>query len=145
MRISVWTLARFGDILPAEPTGVKFSFREESQVKEEFMLNKRASKIPDFGGIETWVTGVRKWLLLYRPVGIDSFIVHPLFYFCALSALALKVRGIIALHDSSPWLALMYFTSGGLFGSLTFYLRRVSQKRKAVGMVAERQNRRQNP
>jgi len=97
------------------------------------MLNKRASKIPDFGGIETWVMGVRKWLLVYRPEGIDSWIVHPLFYFCALSALVLKVRGIIALHDSSPWLALIYFTSGGLFGSLTFYLSRVSQRLKAVG------------
>jgi hypothetical protein len=97
------------------------------------MFKKSASKIPGFGWIETWVTVVRKWLLLYRPEGIDSWIVHPLFYFCALSALVLKVRGIMALHDSSPWLALIYFTSGGLFGSLTFYLRSVSQRLKAVG------------
>ena len=97
------------------------------------MFKNRASKIPDFGGIETWVMGVRKWLLLYRPEGIDRWIVRPLFYFCALSALVLKVRGVIALHDSSSWLALIYFTSGGLFGSLTFYLRSVSQRLKAVG------------
>jgi hypothetical protein len=97
------------------------------------MFKNRASKIPDFGGIETWGTGVRKWLLLNRPEGIDSWLVHPLFYICALSALVLKVRGILALHDSSPWLALIYFSSGGLFGSLAFYLRRVSQRLKVVG------------
>ena len=97
------------------------------------MFKNRASKIPGFGGIGTWVTVVRKRLLFYRPGGIDRWIVRPLFYFCALSALVLKVRGVIALHDSSSWLALIYFTSGGLFGSLTFYLSRVSQRLKAVG------------
>ena len=97
------------------------------------MFKNSASKIPGFGGIGTWVTVVRKRLLFYRPGGIDRWIVRPLFYLCALSALVLKVRGVIALHDSSPWLALIYFTGGGLFGSLTFYLRRVSQKLKAVG------------
>ena len=97
------------------------------------MFKNNALKIPDFGGIKTWVMGVRKWLWLYRPEGIDRWIVRPLFYFCALSALVLKVRGVIALHDSSSWLALIYFTSGGLFGSLTFYLRSVSQRLKAVG------------
>ena len=97
------------------------------------MFKNSASKIPDFGGIETWVLGVRKWLLLHRPEGIDRWIVHPLFYFCALSALVLKVRGIIALHDSAPRLALMYFTSGGLFVSLTFYLRSVSHRLRDVG------------
>ena len=120
-------------ILPAERTRVKFSFREESQLREESMFKNRASKIPGFGGIGTWVTVVRKRLLFYRPGGIDRWIVRPLFYLCALSALVLKVRGITALHDSSPGLAMIYFTSGGLVVSLTFYLRKVSHRFTAVG------------
>jgi hypothetical protein len=97
------------------------------------MFKNRASKIPGFGGIGTWVTVVRKRLLFYRPGGIDRWIVRPLFYLCALSALVLKVRGITALHDSSPGLAMIYFTSGGLVVSLTFYLRKVSHRFTAVG------------
>jgi hypothetical protein len=91
------------------------------------MFKDSASKVPDIAGIETWVTVGRKSLLLYRPEGIDRWIVRLLCYFCALSALVLKVQGIIALHDSSPRLALIYFTSGGLFISLTLCLRKVSQ------------------
>ena len=61
------------------------------------------------------VTGVRRWLLLYRPEGIECWIVHSLFYLCALFALVLKVRGVMvavgALHGSSVWLAPIYFTN----------------------------------
>ena len=51
---------------------------------------------------------MRRWLLLHSRDGIEGSIAHSSFYFCALAALVLKVRGIIAvvaaLHGSSAWL-----------------------------------------
>ena len=80
---------------------------------------------------------MRKWLLLDRPKGIDGWIAHFLFYFCALAALVLKVRGVMAaagaLDDSPRWLALIYFTSASLFVLLMIYLRGVSQRLTAAG------------
>ena len=76
------------------------------------------------------VTGMRRWLLLYRPEGIEGWIVHSLFYLCALSALVLKARGVMvavgALHGSSVWLAPIYFTSASLFVMFMFRLRAIS-------------------
>ena len=78
------------------------------------------------------VTGMRRWLLLYRPEGIEGWIVHSLFYLCALSALVLKARGVMvavgALHGSSVWLAPIYFTSASLFVVFMSRLRAVSQR-----------------
>ena len=101
------------------------------------MFKERDWESPEFGEAETAWAGVRKTLLLYRPEGIDGWIAHFLFYFCALSALLLKVAGVLAaagaLHDSSRWLALIYFTSASLFVWPTFYLRGVSQRLAAGG------------
>jgi hypothetical protein len=38
-----------------------------------------------------------------------------------------------ALHNSSRWLALMYFTSASFFVLLMMYLRGVSQKLRVAG------------
>jgi hypothetical protein len=75
-------------------------------------------------------TGMRRWLLLYRPEGIEGWIFHSLFYLCALSALVLKIRGVMAavgaVHGSSVWLAPIYFTSASLFVMFMFRLRAIS-------------------
>ena len=88
------------------------------------MFKERSWEGPEFGDVESARAGVRKWLLLYRPEGIGGWITHFLFYFCALSALMLKVGGVLAaagaLHDSSRWLALICFTSASLFVWPTF-------------------------
>jgi len=101
------------------------------------MFKERSWERPEFGEVESAQAGVRKWLLLYRPEGIGGWITHFLFYFCVLSALVLKVGGVLAaagaLHDSSRWLALICFTSASLFVGPTFYLREVSQRLAAGG------------
>ena len=55
------------------------------------MFKERSWERPESGEVESARAGVRKWLLLYRPEGIGGWITHFLFYFCALSALVLKV------------------------------------------------------
>ena len=58
-------------------------------------------------------------------------------YFCALAALVLKVRGVMAavgaLDDSPRWVAFIYFTSASLFVLLMIHLRGVSQRLAAAG------------
>jgi hypothetical protein len=75
-------------------------------------------------------TGARKWFLLYKPEGIKAWIAHSLYYFCALVAIVLKVKGIIAIveavHGSSAWLPAIYFTTASLFVLLTIRLRAFS-------------------
>jgi len=130
-------VARFGDILPAEQREAQFAWRESLLVEEEFMFKERSWERPEFGEVEGVQAGVQKWLLLYRPEGIGGWITHFLFYFCVLSALVLKVAGVLAaagaLHDSSRWLALICFTSASLFVWPTFYLREVSQRLASGG------------
>jgi hypothetical protein len=108
------------------------------------MFKERSWERPEFGEVESARAGVRKWLLLYRPEGIGGWITHFLFYSCALSALVLKVGGVLAaagaLHDSSRWLALICFTSASLFVWPTFYLREVSQRLAAGGKRGRRPN-----
>jgi hypothetical protein len=108
------------------------------------MFKSSALKIADLDETGTSGTGVREWLLLYRPEGSGAWIVQILFYFCLLSALVLKVRGVMAavgaLHNSSPWLAFIYFTSASLFVLVTLYLRGVSQRLTAIGKDSRKQN-----
>ena len=96
------------------------------------MFKERSRERPAYDDVEIDREGVRKWFLLYWPEGIQAWIVHSLFYFCALLALVLKVRGVLAaagaLRDSTGWLALIYFTSASLFVWATFYLRGVSER-----------------
>jgi len=96
------------------------------------MFKNSGLKKADHGETETSGPRMRKWLLLDRPEGIDGWIVHFLFYFCAFAALVLKVRGVMAavgvLGDSPRWLALLYFTSASLFVLLMIHLRGVSQR-----------------
>ena len=91
-----------------------------------------AAQSETFGKISGGLQRLRTWLLVCRPKGIEDWGVHLLFYFCALAAFVLKVKGVIAavatLHGSSGWTAFIYFTSASFFVSLTFYFRRVSQR-----------------
>jgi hypothetical protein len=116
-----------------------FSVRvKKINVKEGAMFMKSGLKTPNVGEVS-------KLLRLGCENGscsIDSRVStlgsHISFsILVTLSALLLNVRGVMAaagaLHDSSRWLALLYFTSTSVFVTLTFYLRGVSQRLATVG------------
>jgi hypothetical protein len=106
--------------------GLKKRLSENHQIPNSLGGTSQEDEIQQISDIK----GIRNWLLLYRPEGMDGWIVHSLFYLCALSAMVLKVRGVMTvvggLQGSSAWLAPIYFTSASLFVMLTFRLRDVS-------------------
>jgi hypothetical protein len=83
-------------------------------------------------------TGIRKWLLLYRPEGIDGWIAHSLFYFCGLLGVWLLIVGVLTLRGIGgleQWAALVAAVFAALIWLLANYLRGVSQRLKDVGWL----------
>ena len=81
--------------------------------------------------------GVRKWLLLYKPEGVDGWISQTLFYFFALMGLFMVGLGafLAVRRDSDAWYALLGFA---FYSAIAVYFGPLSFRLKCIGNAQRR-------
>jgi hypothetical protein len=90
--------------------------------------------------------GVRGWLLLYRPDGLDGWIVHSLFYFSVLMCLtfisivpkSFREQRSSGLLDFFFDFLLGFLVALSLFSAFALYLRGVSRRLRTVAGEARK-------
>lgn len=77
--------------------------------------------------------GINRWLLLYRPEGLDGFIVQFFYYVFAMTAVFLVVGFPFAVAAVREWDVSFLLIGAAVYAGLALYPRSISLRMKSVG------------